>query len=307
MQKYSFGLLVFFILLLISCASEKTINADNSVSNAQQEQKAVETETVVNNLPVTVTETVKQELADESDAGQEKQQTEKSVTITAKVLVDAGQKKNVEKESSRFFPAAVGNRWFYQGYWKNDQDKKTVKVKADILNVEKKDGKEYFYYCAPKVDIRYLNRKDETGVYMRVIKFPFPVFSFAMIEVDLEPEMLIIKFPFKVGEKWTAKAKASTTVFGFWKLSRDVQTDFEVVEKVKIQTGVGEIEAYHIKAIIDNSFNVTEENYWYGKDIGYAVGETSAYFVKVHGYIIKDEKTGEIRKIMPPEGDKEYE
>jgi hypothetical protein len=305
MRKYLFVLFVLFVL--INCASEKTVNADNSVSNAQQESKEMDTATVINNQPAKVTEVVKQDEADEPAAGQVKQQTEKSVTITAKVLVTAGQKDNVEKESSRYFPAAVGNRWFYQGYWKNDKDKKTVKVKADILNVEKKDGKEYFYYCAPKVDIRYLNRKDETGVYMRVIKFPFPVFSFALIEVDLEPEMLVIKFPFKVGEKWTAKAKASTTVFGFWKLSRDIQTDFEVVEKVKIQTGVGEIEAYHIKAIIDNSFNVVEENYWYGKDIGYSVSDNSSYFVKVHGYIIKDEKTGEIRKIIPPEGDKEYE
>ncbi len=302
MKKYFF---IFCILLLImSCGSKKSVKENNSTEEQQVEQSVVENKT--NTYTATgITETVKQAISENKEI--KKQHEEQSITTTAKVIAGIKQKDKIEKESEKFFPASVGNKWFYQGYWKNDKDKKIVRVKAEILNTEQKDGKEYFYYYAPKVGIRYLNRKDETGVYMRVIKFPFPIFSFALIEVDIVPEMLVIKFPFKVGEKWTQKAKASTTLFGIWKIERNIQSDFEVVEKVKIKTGVGEIEAYHIKANVDNSYEKTIENYWYGKDIGYSVSDTTSYFVKVHGYIIKDEKTGEIKQIIPQEGDKEYE
>lgn len=302
MKKYFLVLCVFFIL--INCSSKKSVKNNNSVTTQQSGQNAIDGKTNMDSS-TNVTVTVKQSYPDRQ--GLEQQQIDKSITTTAKVIVNSKQKNKIEKDSLRFFPASVGNKWFYQGYWKNDKDKKIVKVKAEILNIEKRDDKEYFYYYAPKVGIRYLNRKDETGVYMRVIKFPFPIFSFAMIEVDIEPEMLVMKFPFKVGEKWTQKAKASTTLFGFLKISRDIQTDFEVVEKVKIKTGVGEIEAYHIKADVDNSYEKTVENYWYGKDIGYSVSDTTSYFVKVHGYKIKDETTGEIKEIIPQDGVKEYE
>lgn len=299
---------IFFIIIILififNCGSKQTVK-DNETVDISRGNVDVLQNTISANSPVALSENVKQNNTDKIIPTPVPVQ--ESITTTAKILISGKQKDKIEKESMRFFPATVGNKWFYQGYWKNDKDKKVVKVKAEIPNVEKKDGKEYFYYYAPKVGIRYLNRKDETGVYMRVIKFPFPIFSFALIEVDIVPEMLVIKFPIKVGEKWTQKAKASTTLFGIWKIERDIQSDFEVVEKVKIQTGIGEIEAYHIRANVDNSYEKTVENYWYGKDIGYSVSDTTSYFVKVHGYIIKDEKTGEIRQIIPPEGEKEYE
>lgn len=301
MKKFFF--IIFLSLFIFHCASKGAVK-DNNINNSQSTVDVYQN-TDSAYVSVDLGEKSK-ELNTEKIMHNNKQQQE-SITNTAKVLVDNKQKDKIEKESQRYFPASVGNKWFYQGYWKNDKEKKIVKVKAEILNIEKKDGKEYFYYYAPKVGIRYLNRKDETGVYMRVIKFPFPIFSFALIEVDIVPEMLVIKFPFKVGDKWTQKAKASTTLFGILKIERNIQSDFEVVEKVKIQTGAGEIEAYHIRAYVDNSYEKTVENYWYGKDIGYAVSDTSSYFVKVHGYIIKDEKTGEIRKLIPPDGEKEYE
>ncbi|MCX7697861.1 MAG: hypothetical protein N2114_00145 [Candidatus Goldbacteria bacterium] len=303
---------VFFILIilffLLNCSTKQVVKENKTTNISQNNIDVVQNTITVSAVDISK-ETLKQN--DYDNITPVPTHTQESITITAKVLIGPKQKDKqkdkIEIESQRFFPASIGNKWFYQGYWKNDKDKKIVKVKAEILNIEKRDGKEYFYYYAPKVGIRYLNRKDEKGVYMRVIKFPFPIFSFALIEVDIVPEMLVIKFPLKVGEKWTQKAKASTTLFGFWKIERDIQSDFEVVEKVKINTGVGEIEAYHIRANVDNSYEKTVENYWYGKDIGYSVSDTTSYFVKVHGYIIKDEKTGEIRKVIPPEGTKEYE
>lgn len=302
MNKYFFILCVFFVL--INCNSKKIVKDDNSATDKQSEQNITEKKIDMNSSE-NMSKTTRQSNIGMQDSNQP--EIEKSITSTAKVMVDSRQKEKTKKDSQRFFPASIGNKWFYQGYWKNDKDKKIVKVRAEILNTEKRDDKEYFYYYAPKVGIRYLNRKDENGVYMRVIKFPFPIFSFALIEVDIEPEILVIKFPLKVGEKWTQKAKASTTLFGIWKISRDIQSDFEVVEKVKIKTGIGEVEAYHIKANIDNSYEKTVENYWYGKDIGYSVSDTSSYFVQIYGYILKDESTGEIKKITPQEGEKEYD
>lgn len=305
MKKYFLVFWIFFIL--INCGTQRSVKGNNSVTSKQLGQNAINDKTNIESLN-NMTETLKP--SHPGTNGLEQQRIDGAITNSSKVIVNSvtsQQKDKIEKDSFRFFPASVGNKWFYQGYWKNDKDKKIIKVKAEILSIEKRDDKEYFYYYAPKVGMRYLNRKDETGVYMRVIKFPFPIFSFALIEVDIEPEMLVIKFPLKVGEKWTQKAKASTRLFGFLKIRRDIQTDFEVVEKVKIKTGIGEIEAYHIKVDIDNSYEKTVEHYWYGKDIGYSVSDTTSYFVNVHGYIIKDEKTGEIKKIIPQDGANEYE
>jgi hypothetical protein len=183
---------------------------------------------------------------------------------------------------------------------------KVLKVKAEIVGIEKKDGRDYFYFYSPSVGIRYLMRTDENGVYMGVIKYPFPLFGFP-IEVDLNPEMVIMKSPVKAGEKWTYKGRAEATLFGFLKLGRDIQSDFECVRKEKIRTGAGNFEAFHIKVLVnDGAGNVTTEKYWYAKGLGYSLSDTSGHDAYLVGYKIFNEKTGKFDEKLP-EGAEKYE
>jgi hypothetical protein len=135
---------------------------------------------------------------------------------------------------------------------------------------------------------------------MRVIKYPFPIFDFPM-EVDIIPEMPIMRFPFKIGDKWVHKARAEATLFGFLKLGRNIQSDFEVIRKELLHTEAGIVEAYHVKVIVDqgDGKTVTTEKYWYGKNTGYTYSDTSGHDAFLVGYRFYNEKTGKWREKIP--------
>jgi hypothetical protein len=212
-----------------------------------------------------------------------------------------------KKESALdYYPLHVGNTWYFKGFKKSDPDKQLF-VKAQTLGIEPKDGKDYYYIYAPAVGIRYLMRKDDKGVYMRVIKYPFPIFGFP-IEVDLVPEMNIIHSPFKVGERWTYKGKAEAVIFGFLHLGRDIRSDFECVRKERLRTETGFINAFHIKVLVDEGDNktVTTEKYWYGEGRGYSYAATSGHDALIVGYRLFNEKTGQWEEKIP-EGVESYE
>jgi hypothetical protein len=199
-----------------------------------------------------------------------------------------------------YYPTYPHDVWYFKGYKKAGSERKFMKVKAEILGIENKDGKDYYYFYAPKVEIRYLMRKDEGGVYMRVIKYPFPIFDFS-IEVNITPEMPIIKFPIKIGDKWVHKARAEATLFGFLKLGRNIQSDFEVLRKEMLHTEAGNVEAYHIKVLVDEGDGKTRttEKYWYGKGTGYTYSDTTGHDAFLVGYRFYDEKIAKWREKIP--------
>jgi hypothetical protein len=211
-----------------------------------------------------------------------------------------------KEKSMDYYPLHVGDTWYFKGYKKKDPSTR-LNVKAQVLGIEPKDGKDYYYIYAPSVGIRYLMRTDEKGVYMRVIKYPFPIFGFP-IEVDLVPEMTIIRGTFKVGERWTYKGRAEAVIFGFLKLGRDIKSDFECVRKELLRTEAGDIEAYHIKVLVDegDGKTVTTEKYWYGKGRGYSFSDTSGHDAFILGYKLWNDKTGQWDEKIP-EGAEKYE
>ena len=205
-----------------------------------------------------------------------------------------------------YYPLHVGDTWYYRGYKSSAPDVR-VNVKAQIVGIEPKDGIDYYYIYAPGVGIRYLMRKDDKGVYMRVIKYPFPIFGFP-IEVDLVPEMKVIKSPFKVGERWSYKGRAEATVFGFLKLGRDIRSDFECVRKERLKTDAGVIDVFHTKVLVDEGDNktVTTEKYWYGENRGYTYSDTTGHKAYIVGFKLFNEKTGQWDEKLP-EGAESYE
>ena len=107
--------------------------------------------------------------------------------------------------STEYFPVNLWDEWHYKGYKKKEPDK-VLKIKAVVIDHEEMDDMKYYYYSAPDMDMRYLVRKDADGVYLRVMRYPFPLFNFS-IEVDIIPEMKTISFPLSVGKKWNYEGK----------------------------------------------------------------------------------------------------
>ncbi|MEI7541717.1 MAG: hypothetical protein WCJ94_00485 [bacterium] len=218
--------------------------------------------------------------------------------IEATVVVD---------DSYMYYPGHVGNILYLKGRRKKNPEK-LLYVKAETKAIEQRDGKDYHYFYAPQVDIRYLiNIDKENGIAMKIIKYPFPFFDMS-IEVTLTPEMTFMKFPLVVGNKWTYVGRGEATLLGFIKVGRDLKTDFEVVSKETIKTEAGDFEAYNIVANVDegDGKGVHSEKYWYAKGLGYTIAETSGHRADLAGYKIFDETTG-IWKEKLPEGVDKYE
>lgn len=209
-------------------------------------------------------------------------------------------------DSHRYYPAYVGNILYFRAAKKSEPGKQLY-VKVQVVGIEKKEDGKYFYFYGRKVNIRYLIGVDKKeGIYMRVIKYPFPLLGFS-IEVDVEPKMQILRFPMKAGDKWHYKGKAKAHLL-FIPITRNVKADFEVVERVTMKTQAGEIDAYHMKVLVDSGDGkgTTTEQYWYGKDIGYSVANTSEHWAEITGYRIFNEQEGRwIEKL--PENPEKYE
>jgi hypothetical protein len=224
-----------------------------------------------------------------------------SVKKAAAPVVTAGQ---AADDSSEYYPAHVGDILYLKGRKKSEPDK-LLYVKAEITKTEKKPDGEYYYFYGPQVNVRYLmGIEKDSGVSMRVIKYPFPFFDMS-IEVDIKPKMLILKYPLKVGEKWHYEGKGQAS-FLFIPIVRDLKADFEVLDRVTKTTEAGVIEAYNIKVLLDSGDGkgVTTELYWYAKGIGYSIADTSGHFAEIVGYKIYDEATGKWNIKLPENAEK---
>ncbi len=281
---------MFFIFSVMSCSgmcekqgsgAEEEIKTPAAEKKKEKQKKKVE----------------KGQAGEKKPAGAEKKEMKKT-----------NDKKWKHSESAAYYPSHVGDTLYFQGYFKDDEEKKNRKVKAVVRKIEQKDGIDYFYYDAGKIGIRYLIRKRDSGVYMRVMKYPFPIFGF-LIAVDIKPEMCVMKFPLKPGEKWVEKGRAETRILGVWDVGRDIRSDFEVVGKEKIDTAIGKIDTVHIRVLVDDGDGdePTLEKYWYGKNIGYTRSDTSSHFVELVGYEVFNDEKGEVVKVLPKDGVENYE
>ncbi len=223
--------------------------------------------------------------------------------ISSEPLIE--DKSKTEEDNGDYYPMHVGNVLYLKGFKKNNPSK-ILYVKAEIKSVEKKAGKEYTYFFAPMVNVRYFVRRDTEGVYMKIMRYPFPFFGFP-IEIELTPEMKFISFPLKPGVKWAYKGRAEAVILGM-RIGREISTDFEIVSMEKIETAAGVFDSCHVIAMVDEGDGKGRrpEKYWYAKGLGYSRADTSGHFAELTGYRIwSDEKKAYIEKM--PEGEKNYE
>ena len=187
--------------------------------------------------------------------------------------------------SSDFFPVGDGYSWTYKGFMK-DNPKKELVVKATVVSRELIEGKEYFYYSAPNVDVRFMVRTDENFGYMKIVKYPFPILKFLTVDVYLTPEIKFIKFPYKVGDKWeqTINARAALQPF---ELNMKLKVNFEVMDSEKITLKGKEYEVFHVRMYRDEGRKELHiEDNWFAEGLGFVRGETSEYFINLKDFEI---------------------
>ncbi|MCE5301225.1 MAG: hypothetical protein LLG37_10200 [Spirochaetia bacterium] len=182
-----------------------------------------------------------------------------------------------------FYPTGMDLTWTYEGYMKSEPAKK-LNVVASIVSVEKVGGKEYYYYSAPSVDVRYFVRKDDKWGYMKLIKYPFPVLKFLTVDVYLEPEIKFIKFPYRVGDEWEQLIEAEAVLKPF-KMKLKIKVKFNVLDSEKFIYDGKEYEAFHVRLERhEGNGTVRIEDNWFAEDLGFVKGETPEYTIQLKNF-----------------------
>ena len=199
--------------------------------------------------------------------------------------------------SERYYPLTIGNEYYYKAASANSPNRE-LRVKAEIKNLQTLDGEDYFYLFSPSEDIRYLLRRDDAGMHMRLLKRDFPLFGLSF-NVHLIPELLFLRFPLEVGDRWsqqlTAKAK-----FMFIPVRRKIEARFHVADRVILHTEVGDIDSFVVEADLGVvGGEMARKTFWYGENVGYVKVEAPEDSAIIVGYRVLNEQTGVWTELRP--------
>lgn len=186
-----------------------------------------------------------------------------------------------------YYPLDDSLTWVYSATEKKEGGI-TFTAEAVISEKQSIEGKVYAFFNAPSVNVRFLVRIDEKGGYMKVIKYPYPIFNNISYDVYVEPEIIFIKFPLVAGEKWEQVLQAKAVVFGFFTFDRSIKMSYENLGEEELLIGGKPVKAWHILMYRDEGDGgpMKKEESWYADGIGYVKGETEA------NYIMLKEVTG---------------
>jgi hypothetical protein len=192
--------------------------------------------------------------------------------------------------SARYYPLTIGNEYYYKAV-KARAPNREYRVKAEIKKLQTVEGKDYFYLFAPSVDVRYLIRRDETGMFMRLLKREIPLFGISF-NVHLIPELLFLRFPLTVGDQWSQQVLAKARIL-FIPVSRTIEARYHVVDRQVLHTEVGDIDAFIVNASIGVvNRSMVNKTFWYGENVGYIKADAPEDFTVLVGYRVLDERTG---------------
>lgn len=197
---------------------------------------------------------------------------------------------NSLNHSAQYYPLTIGNEYYYKVFRKHAPNRE-YRVKAEVRNLQTVDGKDYFYFHAPGADIRYLVRRDESGVFMRLLKREIPLFGISF-DVHLIPELMFLRFPLTVGDQWSQRVVASARIL-FIPVSRTIEGRFQVVDRQILRTEAGDIDVFVINAslgVINKS--MADKTFSYGANVGYVKADAPEDFTVLVGYRVFDEQAG---------------
>lgn len=221
------------------------------------------------------------------------------------VIADAESAPTVDKpvtHSARYYPLTIGNEYYYKAV-KSRAPNRELRVRAEIKNMQTLEGEQYFYLFAPGVDVRYLIRRDESGMFMRLLKRDIPLFGLSF-NVHLIPELMFLKFPLTVGDRWSQQVVARTKIL-FIPVKRTIEGRFHVVDRQVLHTEAGDIDAFVVNASlgeVDGKMN--DKTFWYGENVGYIKADAPEDFSVIVGYRVLDEQTGIWIDKSPPDAER---
>ena len=192
--------------------------------------------------------------------------------------------------SAQYYPLTIGNEYYYKVF-RMDAPNRKYRVKAEVRNLQTVGGIDYFYFHAPGADIRYLVRRDESSVFMRLLKRQIPLFGISF-DVHLTPELMFLRFPLTVGDRWSQQVVASARIL-FIPVKRTIEGRFHVVDRRVLRTEAGDIDVFVINAslgVVNKS--MAEKTFSYGANVGYVKADAPEDFTLLVGYHVFDEQAG---------------
>jgi len=201
--------------------------------------------------------------------------------------------------SARYYPLTIGNEYYYKGI-KAKAPNRELRVKSEFKNLQTVDGEDYFYLFAPSEDVRYLIRRDNAGMHMRLLKREFPLFGLSF-NVHLRPEILFLRFPLTIGDQWSQQVTASARLL-FIPFSRTIEASYHVVDRVILHTEAGDIDAFVVNAslgVVGGA--IASKTFWYGENVGYIKASAPEDSMIIVGYRVFDEQNGLWIDKSPPD------
>jgi hypothetical protein len=188
---------------------------------------------------------------------------------------------------SLYSPTDMGAVWHYK-YYEKAKPQDVKRVSAKILYKETIDGKEYYCYFVPAQDMKNIVRLDETGAYIRGMKYPVPFLNFLEFEAIMTPEIRFMKFPFKVGEEWECESEVRAEIFSVIKFQKKVKVKFRVISRDYVRAGERKVKAYKIRIMLSidgGPWEASEQKY--GKGVGYIYDDNWKYRLELEKFEIK--------------------
>ena len=189
---------------------------------------------------------------------------------------------SVSGSENSYYPMADREVYHYSAY-KSIEPLKELHVSLLFSQPVNESEKGFLWCRADTMDLAYLLKEDETGIYMKAMRYPVPFLGFITTDVYFSEPTRILKYPVVEGEEWgdTLNARAGIFLFDF----KD-----KVYIRYKIaKTGEINVEGRTVKycvvetTVLDKDKKPVTEKHVYAQGIGYIESETSEHKLRLIG------------------------
>ena len=191
------------------------------------------------------------------------------------------------KDADVYCPVLINTKWVYTVYPKKSSKKPYDRV-TEITGTETYDKLVYFTYFTPESDTKFLMRKDDNGVYLKVARYAVPFLSFIKFDVVFEPPVYAVRFPFKKGDSWKYEGIASLKTLGIFNFPTKVSATAAHMGPEVIEAVGRSVNAYKIYAEMDREGEKTfKASFWFGEGVGLAKYESDNIVLGLTSFEVK--------------------
>lgn len=179
-------------------------------------------------------------------------------------------------------PADVKDRWNFKIRHKDNPSQildvtGLLEYKRTIKNAD------YYFYGVPLENKGNLVRFAHEGAYIRKLKFP--IFNFMFFDVELDPEILYLRFPMKIGDEWKVESYGTVKFFAFFKISRKMTVKFKLDAVYDVPMNGRIFHVFKTVSVIDRGDGKTSrQEAWFGAGVGLMYSDTEAYALELQSF-----------------------